>query len=165
MNAEQLHDAISLLPEEMLRDVDALRQKKPFPWKSVVGLAACLCLVAGLWLLPPLSAADKSSMEAASGNSMPERGNMSAESSISDSEVTVWVDEVYAVYDDHIVLYAPDAGRVDATTKVFFDNLEEIPQFLPGQTVRIYYTKDQYDRESFTVKPYKIEIIDKEDAK
>lgn len=165
MNAENLQDAISLLPEEMLRDVDALRQKKPFPWKSVVSLAACLCLVAGLWLLSPFYAADKVSMEAASGNSMPERGTLSAESSILDSEVCTWVDEVYEVYEDHIVLSSPDAGRIDSAVKVCFDNLEEIPQLQPGQTVRIYYTEDQYDRESFTVKPYKIEIIDKEEAK
>ena len=29
MNAEQLQDAISLLPEEMVADVDRLRRKKP----------------------------------------------------------------------------------------------------------------------------------------
>ena len=35
MNAEQLQDAISLLPEEMVADVERLRQRKPNPWKGV----------------------------------------------------------------------------------------------------------------------------------
>ena len=53
MNPEQLHDAISLLSDDLLVPVDKLRQKKRIPWKSVAALAACACLVVGLWTLFP----------------------------------------------------------------------------------------------------------------
>ena len=53
MNADKLHDAISLLPDDLLEPVDALRRKKRIPVRSLTALAACACLVAGLWLFAP----------------------------------------------------------------------------------------------------------------
>lgn len=53
MMEEKLLDAMALLPEEMLEETDRLRQKKRTPWKGLAALAACLCLVAGLWLIQP----------------------------------------------------------------------------------------------------------------
>lgn len=48
MNASFLHDALTLLPEDLIAETDALRQaKKPriIPWKKVLPMAACLCLI------------------------------------------------------------------------------------------------------------------------
>lgn len=48
MNAEILHDALNLLPEDLIAETDALRQaKKPniIPWKRILPIAACLCLI------------------------------------------------------------------------------------------------------------------------
>lgn len=53
MIAEQLHDALTGLPEEMLTPLEAIRKKCPFPWKAVSATAAaCLVLCAGLLLFP-----------------------------------------------------------------------------------------------------------------
>lgn len=64
INTEQLHDALTLLPDDLLEPVDALRQKKRFPWKSLAALAACLCLVVGLWFFFPGAV----SMDSANGS-------------------------------------------------------------------------------------------------
>lgn len=48
MTAEQFHDALNLLPMELVEEVDRRRQypkKKPIPWGKYVGVAACLVLV------------------------------------------------------------------------------------------------------------------------
>lgn len=50
MNPEQLHDALSQLPDDLIAEVDALRRpvKKTIPWKRLVPVAACFALVLGL---------------------------------------------------------------------------------------------------------------------
>ena len=57
MTEEKLLDAMALLPDGMLEETDRLRQKKRIPWKGIAALAACLCLVAGIWLIQPGSKA------------------------------------------------------------------------------------------------------------
>lgn len=55
MTAEQFHDALSLLPVELVEEVDRRRRvpgKKPIPWGKYVGLAACLVLLLGCtWVI------------------------------------------------------------------------------------------------------------------
>jgi len=53
MTAEQLHDALSLLPGDLIEEADALRQnpkKAPIPFRRWAALAAALVLVAGCGL-------------------------------------------------------------------------------------------------------------------
>jgi len=48
MTAEQLHDALNALPDDLLEATDALRQKarkQPILWKRLVPVAACFVLV------------------------------------------------------------------------------------------------------------------------
>lgn len=49
MTAEKLHDAIGLLPADLIAEADKRRQKKPaarpFPWKRYAAMAACFVLV------------------------------------------------------------------------------------------------------------------------
>ena len=48
MTAEQLHDALNSLPDDLLEATDALRQKErkqPILWKRLVPIAACFVLV------------------------------------------------------------------------------------------------------------------------
>ena len=49
MNAEQLLDALSQLPDDLIAQVDTLRvpKKKPIPWKRILPIAASLALVIG----------------------------------------------------------------------------------------------------------------------
>ena len=55
MTAEQFHDALSLLPMELVEEVDRRRQspgRKPIPWGKYASLAACLVLLLGCsWLV------------------------------------------------------------------------------------------------------------------
>lgn len=48
MNAETLHDALTLLPDDLIDETDALRRaQKPkiIPWKRILPIAACLSLI------------------------------------------------------------------------------------------------------------------------
>lgn len=50
MNAEQFHDALTLLSPDLVAEADELRQrpKVPVRWKPLAALAACFLLVLGL---------------------------------------------------------------------------------------------------------------------
>lgn len=159
INAEQLHDALSQLPDDLLVPVDALRQKKRFPWKALSTLAACLCLVAGLWLLFP----DGVSMDSSNGSAMPPAEGFGGSSlgSICDgitSESTTegcWEAEVTQVYETYILI-----NKAGSVMSVSFENLEEIPEFSVGQQLRIWCNDGPWDNAHGEWKPYRIEIIE-----
>lgn len=68
MNAEQLHDALNQLPDDLIAAADVLRQKKkpPLVWKRLVPIAACFALVLGvLYISGPYLGFRASSKEAA----------------------------------------------------------------------------------------------------
>ena len=69
MTAEQFHDALSLLPMELVEEVDRRRQsprKKPIPWGRYVGIAACLVLLLGCsWLVNGMFHAGSKATESA----------------------------------------------------------------------------------------------------
>lgn len=73
MKPEHLLDALEHLPETYLAEAELLQKPKKRIWPTVAALAACLCLVIGLWHLP---GGQKSSDNASS---------MKAESFIEDS--------------------------------------------------------------------------------
>ena len=52
MTPELLLDALEHLPESYLAEADGLQKQKKRIWPTVAALAACLCLVIGLWHLP-----------------------------------------------------------------------------------------------------------------
>lgn len=153
MTEEKLLDAMALLPDEMLEETDRLRQKKRIPWKGIAALAACLCLVAGIWLIQPGSKAT----ENAAGTVLDGLTDHSCEKSES-SEKThpqathikghdfsgkEYVDvTVVRVYDGMISVwegwhedYAIDGmGELVATAY-----LEPTLSLSPGQHLRIYF--------------------------
>ena len=54
MTAEKLHDALNLLPSDLLTATDQLRtapRAKVIPWKRLISLAACFVLLVGMGLL------------------------------------------------------------------------------------------------------------------
>lgn len=131
-NAEHIHDALSLLPDELLAPVDALRQKKRFPWKSLTALAACLCLIAGLWLFFPGAV----SMDSANGSAenLPQDG-----SSLSDSvsqESGQLCDPPPAEYETAV--YASDTARIELSIPIEWryivdEDIGGIRLWVPGQ--------------------------------
>ena len=171
MNADNLHDAISLLPEELLTPVDRLRQKKRIPWGSVAALAACLCLVVGLWLFFP---GDLVAMDSANGGielgEPAEENQYSAsvsESLSSAGNIAVTVVSIPEEENQIICRLSGafgDAGlsAAKAQITVSFENLEQIPTLKPEDTIRIYYKPEQFDTHKLTVKPYQIEMIKEE---
>lgn len=67
MNPENIHDALNLLPDDLIAEADTLRQRKPrtIPWKRLIPMAACFALVLGaLYVMLPILT-PKGSLEAA----------------------------------------------------------------------------------------------------
>lgn len=69
MTAEQFHDALNLLPMELVEEADRRRQnpkKRDIPWSRYAGLAACLVLLLGCsWLVHGMFHAGGKSAESA----------------------------------------------------------------------------------------------------
>lgn len=170
MTPEHLHDAITLLPEDLLTQTDRLRQKKRTPWKSIAAVAACLCLLLGL---PYLFPGEIVSMDAANGAGNPEYApemEKSEGSTHYSSTTEGALVEILSVEEDSLQVFSEPTKEVAgenfciqlSTLTLTFENLAQIPEVKPGQTLRIYYNPEQFEEDSMTVKPYKIEIIEEE---
>lgn len=154
MNAENLQDAISLLPEEMVADVDQLRRKKPNPWKGVIAAAACLCVLVGLWSL------GNGGIKAESGSAAPDRyynDNAGMESAESNSQVAPGMTAtVVEVQEDRIIVLPGETlTSIAQPITVMLTQLEDIPTLEKNQRIRIYYNE-----KTDPLIPYKIEVID-----
>jgi len=154
MNAENLQDAISLLPEEMVADVDQLRRKKPNPWKGVIAAAACLCVLLGLWSL------GNGGIKAESGSAAPDRyynDDAGMESFESNSQVApMMVATVVEVQEDRIIVLPGETlTSIAQPITVMLTQLEDIPTLEKNQRIRIYFNE-----KTDPLIPYKIEIID-----
>lgn len=154
MNAENLQDAISLLPEEMVADVDRLRRKKPNPWKGVIAAAACICLLTSLWVL------QNGGIKAESGSAAPDRyysDGAGMESAESNSQIApMMVATVVEVQEDRIIVLPGETlTSIAQPMTVMLTELEEIPRLTKNQRIRIYYKES-----TNPLIPYKIEVID-----
>lgn len=156
MNAEQLHDAISLLPEDLLEPVDKLRQKKPVPWRSVAALAACTCLIVGLWFFFP---GDQKTADNCGAVKEPGDGYSGLLDSVEESTTEIYLlATVLEVAQDHIIV-STDAqlkgGTQPLTVKL--DELETTPSLENGQQIRLYFEK--LPENGQVLVPYRIEIV------
>ena len=96
MTVEQLHDAIGLLPGDLLAETDWLRQaprpKKTVLWKPVLAMAACLALVltGWFWWFQPKGStggtADYAALQAAPAAGAPENGAAAEEAPVQADE-------------------------------------------------------------------------------
>jgi len=154
MNGEKLMDAMNLLPNDILEETDKLRKRKTFPWKSLTALAACLCLVAGLWLVSP-ALRGVSSAESAEAPAQEV-----ADAHFSDHQASTGhskaVFTVVAVYEDHITAHpGRQSVLLDETpVTITFENLETLPKLEEGQYISIY----PVETEAEVYKPTTIEI-------
>lgn len=159
MKADEFHDAMTLLPEELLEPVDALRQKKRFPWRSVLATAACLCLVVGLALGYARLVAP-ASMEADENMAPPQQENVSQSKAEAPSLV-----EVVQVEADHIFVVNANSNNSDscalrAPIKITFEKIPTRPTFEVGQKLLIYWDSTDYDSTEHMITPYRIEIAE-----
>ena len=152
MNAETFHDAISLLPEEMVADVDRLRQRKSTPWKGVIAAAACVCLLVGVWAL------HNGGIKAESGNSAPncaEDAGAGMEHSQDCSQTTPMEAIIVEVQEDRIiVLPGSTYTSIAEPVTVMLTELKDIPTLSEDQRIYIYYTEN-----TNPLFPYEIEVI------
>jgi hypothetical protein len=158
IDAEHIHDALTLLPDDLLEPVDALRQKRRIPWKSITATAACLCLVAGLWLLNPGAASKGSANGSAPGDKFSGVCDSVDQESLTQTPLVATVMEVA---EDRIIVL-PGETHTDIATPVtvLLTDLEEILTLTKGQRINIYCrgTPDL----TKPLLPYRIEI--KEDV-
>lgn len=156
MNAEQLHDAISLLPEDLLEPVDRLRQKKQIPWRSVTALAACACLIVGLWFFFP---GDQKAADNCGAVKEPVDSYSGLLDSVEESMTeTYLLATVLEVAQDHITVL-PD-GQLTGSTQpltVKLDKLENTPSLENGQQIKLYFEKLPENDQPLI--PYRIEIV------
>ncbi|MBQ8358546.1 MAG: hypothetical protein IJX37_01340 [Oscillospiraceae bacterium] len=154
MNADMLHDAISLLPEELLAPVDALRQKKRAFWQPVAALAACVCLVAGLWLFLPGVSMDSSNGSAMEGFGDGSMGSIADQITQESGSTYSLSGTIIEVAEDYLIVQLNNTEPVT----VLLDELEQIPVLSPGQKIRIYC--EEIPDDTMPLVPYRIAIIE-----
>lgn len=146
IDVERLQDAISLLPEELLSPVDALRRKKRFSWKPIATIAASLLLVVGLYQLQPMKkAADNGAfLEDAAENGKAERGDgfvgSSAEYSTTLSGYFLTA-KLAEVAEDYLIVTL-EKGE---TATVLFDEMKERKTFSPGAEITLLFAREPED--------------------
>ena len=161
MKPDVFHDAMTLLPEDLLEPVDALRQKKRFPWKSLLTTAACFCLVLGLALGYAQIVAPASAENAAGDAAeMPMQEAVTQSQTKEDAPSLV---EVVEVADDHIMVVtavenSSDSCALRAPIKILFDKLSQIPALQEGQIIEIYWETEDYDSAAHSIAPYRIVV-------
>lgn len=141
MTPEYLLDALEYLPESYLAEAEKLQKQKKRIWPTVAALAACLCLVLGLWQLPNgRKASDNAtSMEA---ESFLEDGLIGSSTS---GRGTVYLScRIVQVTEEAITLEAVEPGIITTLTlPVKHPALTFSPE--PGQLVTVSYTIDSND--------------------
>lgn len=160
---EHIHDALSLLPEELLTPVDALRRKKRLSWKPVAALAACFALVVGLWFLFPGAANSMDNPGAAPENGSGDGflGAITDQNTQHSTGSTPLIATVLETKEDRIVVLPGETlTDIAQTVTVLLDGLEEIPPLEKGQSVKLY-CKDLSDLTKPLI-PYRIEITENE---
>lgn len=158
IDAEHIHDALSLLPDDLLEPVDALRQKRHIPWKSITATAACLCLVVGLWLLIPGAASKDSANGSAKGDKFAGVSDSVNQESLAQKPIVAMVVEV--AEDRIIVLPGENLTDIATPVTVLLTELEEVPALANGQRISIYCSENPDLTKPLL--PYRIEI--KEDV-
>ena len=142
INAEHLQDAITLLPEELLAPVDALRKQKRVFWKPVAAVAASFLLVVGLWRLQPVQkSADKGSFledAAEPGDGLVENFAGSSKEHSTALYTYSLTAEITEIAEEYWIV-ALTGGE---TAKVFFDNLEEYSGFCVGDEIHLCFPEE-----------------------
>lgn len=161
MKPETFHDAVTLLPEELLQPVDALRRKKRFSWKSVLATAACLLVVTGLAIGYARIIAPASAENEAGDMAPPQQENVSQSKAESPSLV-----EVVQVEADYVMVVNASATSGDscalrAPIKLYFEKLTQVPALQVGQILEIYWNTEDYDPVEHAITPYRIVISGK----
>lgn len=160
IRAEQLHDALTLLPEDLLTPVDALRRKKRIVWKPVAALAACMALVVGLWFLVPGAVSSENNGSAERGDGIVNDSSLSGIKDQGDPEAGSSCEFLTAT----VINIQPSCLEVSTdasqTVTVRLEQLETLPELVIGQSIKIYC--EELSDLSQPIVPYKICIVENE---
>ena len=143
INAERLQDAITLLPEELLASVDALRKRKRTFWKPVAAVAASLLLVVGLYQLQPAKkSADNGSFlqDAADGEYVEGFAGNSKEHSTTTAAYSLSA-KITEITEEYLVVTMP-AGE---SAKVYLEKARGHTDFSPGMEILLFFEKEPED--------------------
>lgn len=140
ISTEQLQDAITLLPEDLLLPVDALRKQKKRFWKPVAAVAASFLLVAGLWQLQPAQKNTSCLQDAAAGVVMYNEKEFSKEQSTSSYIYSLPV-KVTEITEEYLVVTMP-AGE---SAKVYLEKARGHTDFSPGMEILLFFEKEPED--------------------
>lgn len=159
---QNIHDALNLLSDDLIAPVEALRQKKPIPWKMFTALAASVCLCVGLWYFFPVAATEN----AAGGT--PENGSGLTGKVEHSFSLSLTGDLLVCEVGKDYITVVPlmDSAVADSTAvqdtaiTVTLESLESVPELKPGQHIRIYF--DKANDNAVSVSPNRIEIIKEE---
>ena len=117
IDAERLQDAITLLPEELLASVDALRKRKRTFWKPVAAVAASLLLVVGLYQLQPMEKTTDAEFSVEDAGQGIDRGENDYKGNFLTINGYILTGKIIEVAEEHLVVTLADGQ----TAKVFLD--------------------------------------------
>ena len=144
IDAERLQDAITLLPEELLLPVDALRKQKRTFWKPIAAVAASFLLVAGLYQLQPAKKASSNGAfleeDSAENVLTADRGDGYAGNSKEHSTSLYAYSltaEVTEITEEHLAVTLSDGQSV----KVYLGKIREHVDFSPGMEIILFFTQ------------------------
>ena len=162
MKPETFQDAMTLLPEELLTPVDALRRRKPFSWLSLLATAACLFLVIGLAIGYSMIVAPASAENGAAPDmdDQPKQEAMGQSQQDAPSLVEVVQVEADHAYIVTAVNNTSDSCALRAPIKITYEKLTQIPMLEVGQILNIYWETEDYDATQHAISPYRIEILE-----
>ena len=151
MTAEYLLDAMNELPEYLLQQTDAIRRRKRIPWEPFA-TAACLCVAVGA-ILGLLQGPAKEAFDGAVGNAAPDCGALEDKVNVESTTGLWWSATVLTVEQTQLTVRL-DSGK---EAVVLLSELDLIPEFTPGQKIRIYLEEGELPADG-PLKPYRIEI-------
>lgn len=158
IHPEQLHDALTLLPEDLLISADVLRRKKRIVWKPVAALAACMAMVIGLWFLFPGAVSSENNGSAERGDGIVNDSSLSGIKDEADPESETSYEFITATVTKIEASYLEVSTDTFSTITIKLEQLKTYPKLAVGQRIQIY-CEDLSDL-SEPLTPYKISIAE-----
>ncbi len=160
IHPEQLHDALTLLPEDLLISADVLRRKKRIVWRPIAALAACMAMVIGLWFLFPGAVSSENNSSAERGDGIVNDSSLSGIKDQADPESETSCEFITATVTKIEASYLEVSTDASQTVIVKLERLKTVPELMIGQRIQIY-CEDLSDL-SQPIVPYQISIVENE---
>ncbi len=138
IDAERLQDAITLLPEELLAPVDALRKRKRISWKPIAAVAASFLLVVGLYHLQPMEKTTEAEFSVEDAGQGIDRGESDNKGNFLTINGYILTGKIIEVAEEHLVVTLADGQ----TATVFLDHLEAPKEIPTGSEIFMCFAQE-----------------------